>query len=101
VVDRIIRFLAEAAKESEHALSYYLQQGGPPLGAQFLAQLEAVLDLISHHPEVGSPTSHDLRRIRLNRFPFSVVYGVGDEELMIIAVAHHRRKPGYWSLRST
>ncbi len=101
MVERAIRFLVEAASEAEQALSYYLQQGGEPLGARFLAQIDTALDLIAQHPEIGSQTSHGLRQLRLKRFPFSVVYGVRDEDLIIIAIAHHRRKPGYWSQRST
>jgi len=33
----------------------------------------------------------------LRRFPFGVVYRVLAGEIQVVAVAHHRRKPGYWA----
>ena len=39
---------------------------------------------------------HGTRRIVFPRFPFTVVYRVTSEQLQIIAVAHQKRRPGYW-----
>lgn len=36
----------------------------------------------------------------LRRFPYSVIYYIRAEELRVVALAHHRRKPGYWSGRN-
>jgi toxin ParE1/3/4 len=93
------RFLAAAVREVEHAVDHYQQHGGKALGERFLVQLQAVIDLIAAHPELGVPTSHGLRQLRLKRFPFSAVYGLRGQVLVIVAIAHHRRKPGYWAHR--
>jgi hypothetical protein len=37
-----------------------------------------------------------LRRVRLDRFPYSIVYRRSADVLVIIALAHHRRRPAYW-----
>lgn len=39
------------------------------------------------------------RRFLLSRFPYSIIYRTIDDGIQIIAIAHHRRKPGYWSPR--
>ncbi|MBK7425134.1 MAG: type II toxin-antitoxin system RelE/ParE family toxin [Propionivibrio sp.] len=39
------------------------------------------------------------RQYNFRRFPYSIIYQVTVEELRILAVAHHRRRPGYWSGR--
>lgn len=39
---------------------------------------------------------HDTRLIRMNRFPYKVYYREASGSIQVLAVAHHRRKPGYW-----
>ena len=39
------------------------------------------------------------RRILLDRFPFTIDYRVTSNTLNIVAVAHQKRRPGYWSWR--
>jgi toxin ParE1/3/4 len=99
VTEQQAHFLTAAVRELEHAVDYYQLQGGNALGERFLAQLHAAIELIAAHPALGSPTSHGLRQVRLKRFPFSVVYGVRGQSLVVVAIAHHRRKPGYWAHR--
>lgn len=40
-----------------------------------------------------------IRRKSVNGFPFGVIYYVADQEIVIIAYAHEKRRPGYWSSR--
>ncbi|HEX4953384.1 MAG TPA: hypothetical protein VF017_08330 [Thermoanaerobaculia bacterium] len=40
-----------------------------------------------------------MRRLVLNRFPYSLFYTADSEEIRIFAVAHHSRRPGYWRHR--
>jgi toxin ParE1/3/4 len=55
-------------------------------------------DRIAMGPQQGSPYLYGTRRFVLQRFPFSTVY-VSLAQGYIIAIAHHRRKPGYWRRR--
>ena len=41
----------------------------------------------------------ELRRRLVRRFPFGILYRIEPEEIVIVAVAHLRRKPGYWRER--
>ncbi len=67
--------------------------------ARFRRELDRAVDLICERPEAGSPYLTSTRRILLRRFPFFVVYRVRGENVQIVAVAHGRRRPGYWRAR--
>ncbi|CAN5338656.1 hypothetical protein BH24GEM3_BH24GEM3_16160 [soil metagenome] len=68
----------------------------PDLGAEFAEAVERVVQEITAYPELGSPYLAGTRRRLVRRFPFSVVYRLRPEEIVILAVAHQKRKPGYW-----
>lgn len=51
-------------------------------------------------PAVGAPYVAGTRRLLARRFPYAVVYRVrGEQVVEIVAVAHYRRRPGYWRRR--
>lgn len=73
------------------------------LGERFLLETEAAFARIDETPLTGSPWTHrrlpaDVRRLFLRSFPYSVVYIV-EPRVVIVAVAHLRRRPGYWIKR--
>ena len=49
--------------------------------------------------ELGCPLKNDILVYRLKKFPFGIIYKIYKSELLIVAVAHHSRKPGYWEDR--
>ena len=73
----------------------------PQLGEEFVAEVRRVSALIVLRAEAGSPMPLGRRRWLCERFPYTVVYRIAlDGEIRVIAVAHHRRRPGYWRSRS-
>lgn len=59
---------------------------------------------VARNPRTGSPVdvvdpSLGVRRVRVRRFPYQVVYLVIDNDVVVIAIAHDRRRPGYWAER--
>lgn len=93
-----VEFHPEAAAEFGAAAVYY-EEEVPGLGEAFISELEKVAELIKLHPFIGNPIDEIFRRVVLVRFPFSAIYCREDEKLLIVAVAHQRRKPGYWRSR--
>jgi len=89
----------EADRELTEGAVYYAREGGSELGLAFIAEFERVLALLCNHWQVGAPWRTNRRRFPLRRFPYSIIYYVRDQELRIVALAHHRRKPGYWAGR--
>ncbi|MBI2994132.1 MAG: type II toxin-antitoxin system RelE/ParE family toxin [Gammaproteobacteria bacterium] len=71
------------------------------LGADFLDDVQRAIDRLRDNPRLGLTITTELRRSLLSRFPFSVIYAVEPEGLLIVAVAHQRRRPGYWRGRAT
>lgn len=94
-----VRFLEPAQAELDEAIQWYAKQA-PGLGDSFLIETLAVLKLIQQFPLAWHPLSQEVRRCRLKRFPYSVVYALDGEDLLIIAIAHQHRKPAYWRLRT-
>jgi len=92
------RFLPEAESELGEAVQFYeLSEAG--LGSAFALEVERTVDRICAFPESGIRFSASSRgRITAN-FPFWVIYLAEAAEITIIAVAHQRRKPGYWRKR--
>jgi len=93
-----VRFLEEAAHEFHRAISYY-EEKSPGLGAELLTDVERLESLLAANPDLGSPGPSGTRRLLLRRFPFILVYILVDREPLIVAFAHQRRAPGYWSAR--
>ena len=71
----------------------------PGLGDRFIAEIERIVEVLCDQPHIGQSVGEELRRIILARFPYSLIYSIESERIWVIAVAHHRRRPGYWQER--
>ena len=62
----------------------------------------ATIEAIERQPEIGTAAYPDpeTRRVLVTRFPYQVVYRLGQDDLEIVAIAHLKRRPGYWKHRS-
>ena len=94
----MIRYLPEAKDEFIEAAKFY-ERREPGLGDRFLDELESCLERIGEQPALGGAVTKTLRRRLLKKFPFSVIYAYEDEVVLVVAVAHMTRKPGYWKAR--
>ena len=92
-------FDSEAKAEFDAAASYYEgQQAG--LGDGFAAEVEGATRRVARLPH-AFPTHppSGLRKCVLRRFPYTLFFLEQDDRIWIAAVAHQRRRPGYWSHR--
>jgi plasmid stabilization system protein ParE len=90
---------AEADWELSREALYYAREGGAELGREFINEFERALALLCEQPGLGARWRNQRRRFPLRRFPFSIIYYTRDDELRVVALAHHRQKPGYWAGR--
>jgi plasmid stabilization system protein ParE len=89
------RFLEPAEAETDDAVAYFdAQREG--LGDRFEQDLLSTVTYIRQHPLSGKKLSARVRKFRLRTFPYDVIYVVDVDEVVIVAVAHHRRSPDYW-----
>jgi toxin ParE1/3/4 len=94
-----VSFHPEAAAEVERAQAWY-EERSVFAAAGFLQELTRVVRRLRSTPQLHPPAEHGTRRILLDRYPFSVIYILRGEEIFIVAVAHHKRRPGYWAPRT-
>ena len=90
----------EAVAEAQAANRWYRERSNPAADA-YVAELDQAIETIAENPELWPQYVHGTRRYLLKRFPFYLVYREFAEKIEIIAVAHGRRKPGYWKSRMT
>jgi toxin ParE1/3/4 len=64
--------------------------------AGFFAEVEKALQGIGERPEAWPRFVHGTRRFLLRRYPFSVVYRLKASAIQVVAVAHSKRRPGFW-----
>ena len=95
-----IRLLEPAQAELDEAIGWYTEQA-PGLGDAFLLETLKVLKLIEQFPQAWNPLTTGIRRCRLQRFPYSVIYTLDAEAILVLAEAHQHRKPGYWRNRAS
>lgn len=87
----------EAEADLRDAAEFYRDRAGNTLSQSLLAEFEQSVNTLLQHPGLGPPwRDRGLRRYLMKRFPYSLVYTVSGEEIRILAVAHHSRRPGYW-----
>jgi plasmid stabilization system protein ParE len=86
---------SEAEWELTEEALYYARKGGAGLGSALIDEFERTVALLCAHPELGAQWRNGRRRFPLRRFPFSLIYYVRSDELRVVALAHHRRKPEY------
>lgn len=83
-------FLAEIA---------YLEDVRPGLGRRFYDEVKRAERFITEFPEAAEEIRTGIRKRLVRLFRYSLIYSIEPEELLIIAVAHPSRRPGYWAGR--
>jgi plasmid stabilization system protein ParE len=90
-----IRFLDVAQEEFDEAVEYYNAQS-PGLGDEFLLEVLSTLERVRQFPHAWHPYTENSRRCQTRRFPYGVAYQILESEILVVAVAHLHRRPGYW-----
>ena len=93
-----IEFHPEALAEFEGAARYYANcQDG--LELRFIARVESALSQIQKTPDRWRIFEEDVRRHLTHVFPYAVLYTIEPDYILIIAIMHCHREPGYWRHR--
>jgi plasmid stabilization system protein ParE len=87
-----------ADREFEEAAIWYERQAG--LGEAFTERTQNALDQIGRTPELPAPIHQDIRRVRVQRFPYDVFYRVLLDRIEVIGILHNKRDPKTWQSRS-
>jgi toxin ParE1/3/4 len=91
-------FHPEAPLEYREAATFYgARRAG--LGATFTLEVEAAIERVVQSPERWRVVEQDVRRCLTHTFPYGILYTIEEESILIVAVMHLRRRPGYWRNR--
>lgn len=95
-----LRF-AEAAQRELDEASLYFETRERGLGLRFLDAVGASLVLIQENPRAWQAIEDSIRRCKVFGFPYGVIFTIdASNDILVIAVAHERRLPGYWRERA-
>jgi hypothetical protein len=95
---RAVRYLDEARAEFLHEVKYFTSVS-PRLGEGFDEAVRKAELLAAEFADMGSPYKYGTRRVFPGKFKFSIVYLTRPTEVVVVAVAPFKRKPGYWRPR--
>lgn len=90
----------DALIELEEAAAWY-EARRRGLGLEFIAEIERVVASVAERPHAFPQwkTEDPVRRALASRFPYAVFYDVEPDRVVVMAVAHSSRRPGYWGGR--
>jgi len=95
-----IRFLSIAQRELAEAIEWY-QSRNERVAADFVDEYDRAIHDILQRPQqfaraVGTPSPRDIRQVLMRRFPYVVYFELAVDEVVVLAVSHAAREPGYW-----
>lgn len=93
-----IDFLPEADEEFREAARYYESEAAG-VGLSFVAAVHKAVDEIAEFPLATQVQRADIRKKVLRHFSYNLFYAIEADAIVIVAVAHQRKRPNYWRAR--
>jgi plasmid stabilization system protein ParE len=93
-----LKILPPARIEYEDAVAWYEAQA-PGLGQRFRREVLHGLRRIRDFPQAWHPMASGIRRYRLARFPYGIIFAQHDQHILVLAISHLHRHPTHWRTR--
>jgi hypothetical protein len=97
---RVVDLHPEAVEEGRHARLWYRARSHAT-EERFRVALRRAIETIREAPERWPADDDGLRRCRVGGFPYSLIYWTDGQHSFVLAIAHSKRRPGYWKERLT
>src|SRR2546423_788884 len=91
-------FHPEALLEYREAAAFY-ESRRSGLGGAFTIEVESTVQRIVEAPELWQTIEQGVRKCRTHTFPYAILYSNEQDLVLILAIMHLHRKPGYWRSR--
>ncbi|HEX6913144.1 MAG TPA: type II toxin-antitoxin system RelE/ParE family toxin [Longimicrobium sp.] len=92
--------ISDAASEDiREARAFVFSKFGRQARQGLNAEIRRGIALLREHPLAGKPAGRMAREHVLDGYPYSIIYHVGQDEVVIAALYHHRRDPAFWHNR--
>ena len=75
------------------------ERAGERVRQRLKAELARARQLLTSEPGIGSPHELGTRKLRLDRFPYTLIYRIKGDTVLVIAFMHQRQRPMYWQSR--
>ena len=89
----------KARTDLEEAINFYERTGSLTLAAKFVAEFKRVSQLLLEFPDMGSPRSHGRQGFSMAIFPYTLIYRVNIEGILLLVVKHDSRRPSFGESR--
>jgi plasmid stabilization system protein ParE len=89
-------FAPAARAEYLDVQSWYLEHGGLAQAERFCIEFARVSKMLEESPRLWAEYEPGIRRALFKGFPYALHYMLHDDHVYVLAVAHQRRRPGYW-----
>jgi plasmid stabilization system protein ParE len=89
-----------ASEDYAAAFAWYHVRG-TALASNFESEVDRAIRLISQHPSRWPRFDDQRRRLIVRKFPYSIIYELHGDDVLVLAVAHGKRRPYYWRERAT
>lgn len=93
-----VDYLPAARRDFDESFDWYAERSAAA-AVHFVNAVDAALSVIAAHPERFAVVDAVHRECPVKRFPFRIVYRVAADRVIVVAIAHAKRRPGYWSSR--
>ncbi len=93
--EKQLKIIQLAETELDDAFDYY-EYELEGLGHKFLQEFRKGIKRILAHPYAWSPIQDNVRKCVLKKFPYTIVYAIEENSIIILALAHQHRQPDYW-----
>jgi plasmid stabilization system protein ParE len=89
----------EAAEAELYDALGFLELRAKGLGRRLLSEVRRTASRIGEHPLIGAEIRAGVHRVPLRSFRYALIYSIGEEGVLILALAHGSRRPDYWNGR--
>jgi plasmid stabilization system protein ParE len=93
-----VEYLPDAHRDFDESFDWYAARS-TQAALSFAEAVDAALSAVAADPERFLAVDDRHRECRLRRFPFRIVYRVVNDRVLVVAIAHAKRRPGYWGGR--
>jgi len=90
-----VRFAEEATLEFRESVEWY-ESRAKGFGLRFTDEIDSTIERIMLNPDMYMKVAENIRRIQVNKFPYSVFYATENDTLVILRIFHNKKKPVEW-----
>jgi len=88
-----LEFHRQIASDISRIMKYYEDVSEQQLANEFYSELRSFFQKAADSPEAYDIRERDLRRVNLERFPYHFLFRIVRDQVRILVVRHHRRRP--------